>query len=87
MLLSMLRAIKELTAISSNLLVFDESLDTLDVSASKDLANLFDYLIGNDNKFIALVSHGDQLSDINFNGIITATKSEGVTGVLHERYS
>ena len=86
-LLSMLRAIKELTAISSNLLVFDESLDTLDVSASKDLANLFDYLIGNDNKFIALVSHGDQLSDINFNGIITATKSEGVTGVLHERYS
>jgi archaellum component FlaC len=80
-LLSMLYTIKDLTGAYTNLLVLDESLDTLDKSASKDLAILFDYMIGHDNKFIALVSHGQQLQDIKFTGKIRVTKSHGISEI------
>ena len=83
-LLSMLQTIKELADTSTNIIVFDESLDTLDASATGDLANLFDYLVHQDNKFIALVSHGDQLKDIEFTGVLTAEKSDGLTKIRME---
>ena len=83
-LLAMLYTIKDLADVSTNLLVFDESLDTLDSSATQDLANLFDYLVNNDSKFIALISHGAQLADIDFSGKITATKTDGITTVTKE---
>ena len=78
-LLAMLYTIKDLADISTNLLIFDESLDTLDTSATKDLANLFSYLVEHDNKFIAMISHGAQLSEVDFTGKFTATKTNGVT--------
>ena len=85
-LLAMLYTIQDLAQVSTNLLIFDESLDTLDVSATKDLANLFSYLVANNKKFIALVSHGSQLSEINFTGHIVATKTKGVTSITKEVY-
>ena len=85
-LLSMLQTIKEITSTSTNIVVFDESLDTLDASATSDLANLFDYLVHHDNKFIALVSHGDQLKEIEFTGMVTAEKTDGITNIRKESY-
>ena len=85
-LLSMLQTIKEITSTASNIVIFDESLDTLDDSATSDLANLFDYLVHHDNKFIALVSHGEQLKEIEFTGIITAEKTNGVTKIKKETH-
>lgn len=78
-LLAMLHTIKEMAAISTNILIFDESLDTLDDSATTDLANLFAYLVNIDNKFIALMSHGAQLEAINFSGVIKAEKTNGIS--------
>jgi len=78
LLLSMLYTIKDMTSASTNILVFDESLDTLDASAAPDLAQLFNYLIAHDSKFIGLVSHGQQLDDIEFNGKLVVTKSNGI---------
>ena len=86
LLLSMLYTIKDMTNASTNLLIFDESLDTLDVSASADLARLFEYLIAHDNKFIALISHGQQLQEIDFTGKITVTKTDGIATVKEETY-
>lgn len=83
-LLAMLSTIKELANISSNILVFDESLDTLDDSAAVDLANLFDYLVHHDDKFIAMISHGAQLDKIEFTGTLLATKTDSVTTVSKE---
>jgi DNA repair exonuclease SbcCD ATPase subunit len=83
-LLAMLSTIKDLTQISTNLLIFDESLDTLDKSASRDLANLFEYMVKHDDKFIAMVSHGTQLSEIDFTGTIIATKTNGITTINKE---
>lgn len=80
-LLSMLKTIKTLTNVSTNILVFDESLDTLDASVAEDLAMLFDHLTTIDQKFIALVSHGQQLDKIRFTGDITVTKYKGVTNM------
>ena len=45
LLLAILKAIKTLTGISTNLLVFDEALDTLDGSAAEDLALLFNHFL------------------------------------------
>jgi len=81
LLLGMLYTIKDLTNASTNLLIFDESLDTLDSSASDDLAKLFDYLITNDQKFIALVSHGQQLDKIAFTGSIKVIKEGGIATI------
>jgi len=86
LLLAMLYTIKDMTNASSNLLIFDESLDTLDASASEDLARLFDYLVAHDSKFIALISHGQQLKDINFAGRLTVTKSAGVSTLERDTY-
>jgi DNA repair exonuclease SbcCD ATPase subunit len=83
-LLAMLKTIRELANISTNILVFDESLDTLDKSAAKDLANLFSYLVNIDEKFIALISHGAQLSDIQFTGKLLVTKTDGISSVVME---
>ena len=84
-LLSMLYTIRDLAQISTNLLFFDESLDTLDKSAQADLSRLFEYMLQSD-KFIALVSHGGQLNDINFTGTITASKTKGITSVSKELF-
>lgn len=84
LLLGMIKAIQTLTKVSVNLLVFDESLDTLDSSATEDLAKLFHYLAQNDNKFIALVSHGQQLGSIDFTGTITLNKTDGVSVINQE---
>ncbi len=75
-----------MTNASTNLLIFDESLDTLDASASSDLASLFEYLIAHDNKFIALISHGQQLDDIEFSGRLTITKSDGISTLEKDIY-
>ena len=84
LLLAMLNTIKELANVSSNLLIFDESLDTLDSSASEDLANLFSYLTNVDRKFIAMISHGAQLKAIEFSGVLTITKTNGVSTLTKE---
>ena len=81
LLLAMLATIQDMTNSSTNLLVFDEALDTLDASSSGDLANLFSYLVNHDNKFIALISHGQQLKDIEFSGEIVVTKNKGESTV------
>lgn len=81
LLLAMLYTIKDMTNASTNLLIFDESLDTLDTSASPDLARLFNYLIAHDSKFIGLISHGQQLQDIEFNGRLIITKDNGVASL------
>ena len=86
LLLSMLSTIKDMTNASTNILVFDESLDTLDESASPDLARLFDYLVGHDNKFIALISHGKQLVDIDFTGRLAITKENGISTLEVDTY-
>lgn len=81
-LMSVLNTVQTLTNVSTNVLIFDEALDTLDSSAANDLSNLFEYLSNNDNKFVALVSHGAQLSEIKFDGDITVTKDNGVSTLL-----
>lgn len=83
-LLAMLYTIQDLAQVSTNLLFFDESLDTLDSSAQEDLSRLFDYLTSKSGKFIAMVSHGGQLNAINFVGNIIATKTNGITSVNKE---
>jgi DNA repair exonuclease SbcCD ATPase subunit len=80
-LMSVLNAVQTITNVSTNILVFDEALDTLDSNAAQDLSNLFEYLSNNDNKFVALVSHGSQLNEIKFDGDITVTKHNGVSNV------
>lgn len=84
-LMSMLKTISTLTKMSTNILVLDEALDTLDKSAADDLANLFEYLINTEDKFIALVSHGEQLSNIEFSGSIKAIKTNGNTVIIQEK--
>jgi len=84
LLLAIIKAIQTLTKVSVNLLVFDESLDTLDSSATEDLAKLFEYLVQSDDKFIALVSHGTQLESIDFTGTITLTKTDGISTISQE---
>lgn len=84
-LMSMLKTISTLTKMSTNILVLDEALDTLDKSAADDLANLFEYLINTEDKFIALVSHGEQLSNIDFSGSIQAIKTSGNTVITQEK--
>ena len=81
LLMSVLNAIKTLTGVSTNILIFDEALDTLDVSAAQDLGVLFEYLANHEDKFIALVSHGKQLNAITFNGDITITKNDGISTI------
>lgn len=83
-LLSMLKTVQIMTNTSVNILVFDEALDTLDASASDSLANLFRYLTVTENKFIAMVSHGQQLNSIDFTGNINVVKTDGVTKVIQE---
>lgn len=83
-LLSMLKTVQIMTNTSVNILVFDEALDTLDASASDSLASLFRYLTVTENKFIAMVSHGQQLNSIDFIGNINVVKTEGVTRVIQE---
>ena len=83
-LLAMLKTVQVMTDTSVNVLVFDEALDTLDASAAEDLANLFRYLVSTENKFISLVSHGQQLSSIDFTGTINVIKTNGTTKVLQE---
>lgn len=83
-LLSVLKTIQIMTNTSINILVFDEALDTLDKSAANDLARLFNYLVENNDQFIAMVSHGEQLAEIKFRGTITATKTDNVTVVKQE---
>ena len=73
-----------MTNTSINILVFDEALDTLDKSAANDLARLFNYLVENNDQFIAMVSHGEQLAEIKFRAMITATKTDNVTVVKQE---
>lgn len=80
-LMSMLKAISTITNMSTNILVLDEALDTLDKSAATDLGSLFQYLIDTEDKFIALVSHGEQLSEIDFTGTIRAIKSDKNTTI------
>jgi len=84
-LMSMLKTISTLTKMSTNILVLDEALDTLDKSAADDLASLFEYLIKSEDKFIALVSHGEQLSNIDFSGKIKAIKTNGITTIIQEK--
>lgn len=84
-LLSMLKTVASLTNMNTNILILDEALDTLDNSASGDLSILFQYLIDTDSKFIALVSHGEQLNEIEFTGNITAVKTNGLTEIIQER--
>lgn len=84
-LLSMLKTVASLTNMNTNILILDEALDTLDNSASGDLSILFQYLIDTDSKFIALVSHGEQLNEIEFTGNITAVKTNGLTKIIQER--
>lgn len=81
-LMAMLKTISTLTRLSTNILVLDEALDTLDASAADDLSSLFQYLIDTENKFIALVSHGAQLNEIEFKGTITAIKYNGSTCIV-----
>lgn len=78
-LLSMLDTVRSLTSYNTNLLVFDESLDSLDTAATEDLKKLFNYLITVDEKWIGLISHGQQLQDVHFTGDITAVKHNGKT--------
>lgn len=78
-LMSMLKTIANITDMSTNILVLDEALDTLDKSAATDLSNLFQYLIDTEDKFIALVSHGEQLNEIDFTGTIRAIKDNNNT--------
>ena len=85
-LLSMLATIKDLTQYSTNILVFDESLDSLDKSATEDLRALFTYLTTNDRKFISLISHGGQLQDVELTGRIIAEKTDGKTVITTEEY-
>lgn len=75
LLLSMLKTVQVLTKVNINILVLDEALDTLDESASQDLSNLFQHLVSTEDKFIALISHGNQLKDIEFTGKIQVTKT------------
>lgn len=84
-LLAMLKSVELIANVNTNILVFDESLDTLDKSASQDLAMLFDHLIHTDSKFIGMVSHGAQLSDIQFNGTLTVEKTDGTSLVRMEK--
>lgn len=86
-LMSMLKTISSITSLSTNILVLDEALDTLDKSAASDLSALFNYLIHNESKFIALVSHGEQLSEIDFTGTIQAIKSNGSTTIEQRGYT
>lgn len=81
LLLAVLRTISDLTNSKINLLILDECLDTLDSSVSKDLSNLFQHLVNHEDKFIALVSHGEQLRDIEFTGTIRATMENRLTTV------
>lgn len=80
-LMSMLKTIATITSMSTNILILDEALDTLDKSASTDLSNLFQYLIDTEDKFIALVSHGEQLNEIDFTGVIKAVKINNSTTI------
>lgn len=83
-LLSMLKTVQVMTNTSINILVFDEALDTLDASAAENLASLFRYLTVTENKFIAMVSHGQQLNSIDFTGQINVVKTNGTTKVIQE---
>lgn len=83
-LLAMLKTVQVMTNTSVNILIFDEALDTLDASAADDLANLFRYLSSTENKFISLVSHGQQLNSIDFTGTINVVKTDGSTKVIQE---
>lgn len=83
-LLAMLKTVQVMTNTSVNILIFDEALDTLDAAAADDLANLFRYLSSTENKFISLVSHGQQLNSIDFTGTINVVKTEGTTKVIQE---
>lgn len=82
-LLAVLKSIQIMTNTSVNTLVFDEALDTLDKSAAIDLARLFNHLVENNEQFIGMVSHGEQLSEIKFNGTITVTKTDNSSTVQH----
>lgn len=83
-LISMLKTVQVMTNTSLNLLIFDEALDTLDTAAAEDLAHLFKYLSETENKFIAMVSHGQQLNAIEFTGTINVIKTEGTSKVFQE---
>lgn len=83
-LLSTLKAIGTLTKTGTNLLILDEALDTLDKSAADDLGRLFQHIITSEDKFIALVSHGEQLNAIDFTGTIRAVKSNNTTNVIQD---
>ena len=80
-LLALLETVETLSGISTNILIFDEALDTLDKSVKEDLKNLFAFLVNNRNKWIALVSHGSQLEDITWTGKITAEKTNGTAKI------
>lgn len=84
LLLALLKAIRVLTGVGTNILVFDEALDTLDKAVATDLAMLFEYLSSTEHKFIAMVSHGSQLDEIKFDGVIVATKSNSTTTITQE---
>jgi DNA repair exonuclease SbcCD ATPase subunit len=85
-LLSVLKTVQIMTNTSVNILVFDEALDTLDKAAASDLARLFNNLVENNNQFIAMVSHGEQLSEIKFRGNVLVTKTDNVTRVAQGAY-
>lgn len=80
-LLAMLKAVSTMTTLSTNILVLDEALDTLDSSAAQELSALFQHLIDTEDKFIALVSHGTQLKDIDFKGTLMISKTNNNTTV------
>lgn len=80
-LFSMLDTITKITGNKTNLLIFDESLDTLDDTAASDLSRLFDSFIRNNDMFIAMVSHGAQLNEIDFTGEIVVSKTNNITKV------
>ncbi len=83
-LLAMLKTIQILTNTSINILVFDEALDTLDKTASGDLAKLFHHLVDTEDKFIAMVSHGEQLNEVQFRGNLKITKTNNITSITQE---
>lgn len=80
-LLAILRTMRTMIGASINILIFDEALDTLDKEASGDLAMLFDHLVDEDDKFIGMVSHGQQLSQIEFSGELHVVKTNNITTV------
>lgn len=75
LLSALLESMSQVTNSESNFLVIDEATSSFDASGIKELSALFRHLkILNQSVFI--ITHGDELQDVEFDGSLTITKTD-----------